>query len=244
MIFSTQKRFIFFAAGKTGTTSIERSLGRYADSPTNPRLTESTKHISPREVKPLVDDLTWNGMFKFAVVRNPWDWVISAYFFNLTRHERFPRPQLRRGGILKTPSVFGRKQFDEHWKIMKRYTRGTHPENRFQYSFLADEDGSLLVDFVGRFETLQRDFDTICDRIGIPRQELAHANPGQARKKDQRHYTELYTNEAHELVASRYAKDIEFFGYRFDDRVPARSTLQRADDRDRSSVDSPRTPGD
>ena len=168
-------------------------------------------------MKAVLDDRTWREMFKFAFVRNPWDWVISGYYFNLVRHERFPRSQLRRAGLVRTPSMFGRKQFEEHWRTMEQYRRGTHPENRFQYSFLADEDGRLLVDFIGRFESLQEDFDRICERIGIPRQKLPHARPGPVRQQHRRHYTDYYTDETRELVATHYAKDIAYFGYRFGD---------------------------
>ena len=66
--------------------------------------------------------------------------------------------------------------------------------------------------FFIRFENLQEDFDAFCDKVNIPRQVLPHKN-----KSDRKHYTEYYDTESRELVEQLFAKDLEYFGYKFGD---------------------------
>jgi hypothetical protein len=74
-----------------------------------------------------------------------------------------------------------------------------------------------LVDFVGRFEMFQADYDILCNRIELPLQQLPHLN-----KSTHGHYSEYYDTETKELVGKLYAKDIELFKYKFETGCPTK----------------------
>jgi hypothetical protein len=81
---------------------------------------------------------------------------------------------------------------------------------RNQIDYLVDDNGTIIVDFIGRFEYLQEGFNEVCYRLGRAPVALPRIN-------DSRHaaYTEYYTSAMAETVAQHYAGDIEKFGYRF-----------------------------
>ncbi len=78
-----------------------------------------------------------------------------------------------------------------------------------QTSCLVDESGNLLVDFVGKFENLDQDFQSICQKVGISA-SLPHIN-----KSKRTNYQDYYDAETRDLTARLYAEDIERFGYTF-----------------------------
>jgi hypothetical protein len=139
----------------------------------------------------------WERYFKFAFVRNPWGRLVSWYNMGV-RNRRYMAGHLHSvacdfADFLQEP--------DESYEGIDR--------RRPQVDFICDAAGHCLVDFVGRFETLEADFATVCQRIGVAAR-LPHHN-----RTDPVDYRIYYTPALRELVAKRFARDIAAFGYDF-----------------------------
>jgi hypothetical protein len=87
-----------------------------------------------------------------------------------------------------------------------------HPvPHRYQLDWFVNPHGDVIVDFIGKYENLSQDWVKIAARLGIGTQlPRVNVNPGK-----KRHYTEYYTDRTRAVVATRFAVDIEFFGYEF-----------------------------
>ncbi len=176
--------------------------------------TEKLAHLSASEYVACghVSGEDFSALFKFSFVRNPWSRILSEYRYrNYFRHQSFRDFVLNK---LPEPG-WG----DDYRHVMP------------QYDMLHDGQGKLLVDFVGRFETLQQDFDRVCEKLGIPESRLPHRNRSDKKSRDlkrtvrnllymngenrKRGLRDFYDDETRKAVARYYEKDIEAFGYVF-----------------------------
>jgi len=78
-----------------------------------------------------------------------------------------------------------------------------------QTNWIVDNKGQILVDFVGRFENLESDFGVVCERLHRTA-ALPHIM-----KSQHEHYRSYYNETTKNIVATRFAADIERFGYCF-----------------------------
>ena len=194
---SHKHKYIFVHIPKTGGTSIEDCL-LSLEGIKKPRVLRKlpTRHKreyhldhKQNQVHSLHRNIALDlrrQYFSFLFVRNPYDKVVSEYNWSIVK----PKLQLSNASLLEFLHMSDR--WDPHHKPL-------------QVDFL-DE----YVDFVGRFENLQEDFNVVCDKIGIPQQKLPHFNATK-----HKHYTEYYDDETRQIVAEKYAKDIEYFDYEF-----------------------------
>jgi len=144
--------------------------------------------------------------FKFTFVRNPWDRLVSAFFYlknqNMMSNQRWAKEHLSRFQDFNT--------FVTQW--LTRDNIWSFVFFRPQYHFICCEGRQPAVDFIGYYENLVPDFTVICERIKSSA-KLEEKNRNSRRGRD---YREYYTDETRNLVAEIYAEDIELFGYNFD----------------------------
>ena len=196
MNISHENKFLYVHIPKTAGMTIAASLG--IEGPTHLTQDEIVKRHA------LNHDIT--DYYKFAFCRNPWDRFVSLYFYCISgseMHGKFDHLKIKK---LK-------KSFD--FKLFcKMISYDFHIGNKFVWNIHYNEQLDFIdlenINFIGKFENLQEDFNTVCDKIGIPQQQLPHKN-----KSKHKHYTEYYDDETRQIVAEKYAKDIEYFGYKF-----------------------------
>lgn len=206
MIISALHKFIFVAIPKTGTHSVRQALRAHMG-PQDleqvglfvqkkfpiPELAQLQHgHLSLAQVRPYLRPEEWDGFFKFAFVRNPFDRFVSYCAF-----------MTRQGG-----------QFDQDPKAVMRHFIANPPWPHIlfqqQHSFVTDADGAVLSDEVGRVEEMQASYDRIAQRIGIPNAALEKVNSSKRQE-----YRDYYDDELISGVAKLYARDLELFGYEF-----------------------------
>lgn len=157
------------------------------------------------DYKKIFSPVTFKRYYKFTFVRNPWDRLVSTFFF------------LKNGGLTEKDRVWAQEhleQFDSFDAFVKGWLTEENINNslhfQHQYGFLEDEKGTIAVDFIGRFENIEEDFKIITDKLNIKR-TLKKTNTSK-RKEDYRAY---YNQETKAKVGIIYKRDIELFNYEF-----------------------------
>ena len=216
MLLSLRYQFLFVHIPKTGGTSIRVALRRYKwkDPYRIPffflsRLSSLTGHRLacklPRHAKAIAAyemlprDL-YQKLFKFAFVRNPWDLQVSSF-----HHIRRERPHLLKGvtdfeSFLRMKLGRGR-DYVYHFDVSIER----------QSDYIVDMHRNLIVDFVGRYENFDSDFEEACKKIGI----LCPRLPRRRQATDRSDYRKYYHNATAQLIADHFKSDIEMFGYSF-----------------------------
>jgi hypothetical protein len=86
---------------------------------------------------------------------------------------------------------------------------------------LCNENGEMMVDFIGRFENLADDFAYVCNYLNL------QATMPFLNKSQHRSYQSYYNDNTRDLIAEHCQKDIALFGYEFESYQNNASYLQR-----------------
>lgn len=213
MLISHTHRFLFIHVDKAAGTSVQEALQPYAEPLAASRLRKRLmllgpltrlgslhrlvqfgEHVPARAVRRCLPRSIYEGYFKFAFVRNPWDRLVSRYHY-LKRN-----PAHRHSRVVSAMSGFAE---------YARWEMGRARPLLHQHAYVCDAKGRLIVDAVGRFEELQEGFDAFCRRLNI-RADLPHLNA-----TGRRDYRDHYPAELRDEVGAFFSRDIEMFGYSF-----------------------------
>lgn len=215
MIISHRHRFVYVKTRKTASTSLEIALSRFCGpedvitrivpkdeavrqglgypGPQNQRVRarsghgfELVNHAPAVVARDLLGD-RWDEYFTFTIERNPFDRVISQYFWEVA-------------ALADPPSIGD-------------YLRTASPEVLSNWHLYADGD-RLIVDHVGRYESLDASLACIADRIGLGDAIMLPAQKTKSEfRHDRHHHREVLSADDRRVVEAACRRELETLGY-------------------------------
>lgn len=161
-------------------------------------------HISANRLKWLLGEATWESYYKFSIVRNPFDFLLSNFFFQLS-HDRTTQP------------TFASRTFEETKAQFEEYVMAISRDINRE---LLTISGKLAVDYCIRYENLKTDLAVVLSKLGMQAEvsELGSSKSGirptsgvLARGK------QYYSPHMRSHVMNVFGWHAENFGYDLDD---------------------------
>lgn len=189
MIISNSKKYIFVHLTKCGGTSVTHALeekiiwndiicgrtnfGRSMKAAWGERWGIGT-HASAQEIANLVGEEVWSEYFIFSFVRHPFKRVLSRYSWTEEQVQKLGWRRYARHvhsqwdyGIWEWNTVQAYLDTSSFSEYLRHPAMDEVFSNRTQAQSLSDNQGALMVDYVGKVEHMSSDFAEVCRRIGI-----------------------------------------------------------------------------
>ena len=214
-IFLKRYNAVYIDIAKVASSSIKATLARLLDldgAEGNPHEVDFPRPTSsnPR------GERIYPGLYAFGFVRNHWDRLVSCY------RDKIGGEVVDFTGFAESGVAHCLARFDVFSKDMP-FAEFVHavasiPDEeadehfRSQSDYLINSHGKVAVDFVGRYENLESDFEQVAREIGLPSETKLPRLQVSPTPTD---YSGYYTPETRSVVEKRFARDIELFSFRF-----------------------------
>ena len=201
MIISHEHKFIFIKTRKTAGSSVEKYLVNYLNwqtdvctgsdydhTPSIGGLGSQYNHINAEWIAINYPN-EWKNYFKFSIVRNPWDTLVSFYYWYKNGR----------------PRKVGRYDFDyflkgkplSYWNDWKRgmYTINENP----------------VLDYICKYENLDKELK----KIPVPYNGEMLSTFAKAGLRENKNYRDFYNDDSKQIVYNEFQDVIQNFNYKF-----------------------------
>ena len=217
MLVSHKHKFIYIKSIKTAGTSTEIFLEPYCvtnvleshgremiqtnegiiGTRMNQHLAEISEfynHMPPYKIKNSIGEETFNSYTKIINIRNPFDMMVSHYYFKPT-FELYSNSEMSfEDYLLKTNVVED---------LSKKYRDLMYIEDEF------------IVDEIVRFENLEEDIFKLLDKLELPSPKRELGEYKKNKRRPDKDWKKMYSNETKELVEKHFKFYMDLFNYSF-----------------------------
>jgi hypothetical protein len=219
MLVSHRKKFIYTKTEKTAGTSVESYFEKYCMPKgawefahsreeyvsekgiigyrgNNARENKWYNHMPAIEIRDKIGSSIWSKYFKFCVIRNPFDKLVSGFFFQQKKLKEFFKEE-----------VMESKDLTEAFKSWIK--NGGFINDRDKYFV----NGGICVDYFIRYENLKNDIEHVCYILSIPfePESLPKLKAGFRIRKIP--LIDFYDEKTIQIVCRRYKFELEYFNY-------------------------------
>jgi len=148
-------------------------------------------HMSASDISNCVGEKIWKQYFKFTIVRNPFDRLVSQYYWKNRKNIN--------------PVAFD-VFLSEHSHLIR--------ENWNLYT----ENNQILVDDFIKYENLEEDINRISKKVGLPENVfnvMKKINEKRNIRPNSSSYQDIIGKESKELILNLDREEINIFGYKF-----------------------------
>jgi len=209
VIVSNHKKFIFIHIPKSAGSSVSQALNRYSDLSSNDVFSNiRLKHETAGIIRE-ADKNRFENYITFCFVRNPWDRVVSWYFYENANQHGFR-------SVFPTFEDFV-SYLDRAWELIKlqsdyrmyRVMNDPYVIPLPQTDFVLDTEGHLMVDYVGRLENINEDFHQLTDILNL-KVELPYLN-----KVAHKNYWDYYSKKTRDIIQKCFQGEIDYWRYQY-----------------------------
>lgn len=209
------QNFLFVHVPKTGGNSVAEKLIPYcqADTGFTPQTDDKAdlfiensyglrRHASVTKWTKALGAEQFARLFKFTILRNPWDRLVSHFIYKARKQNRtgWTYESFDQAEFLLWLQKYA-VTFDQLCRL---------DEGSPQVANRVYPQPGYPIDFYLRLESMEEDWQTLCGLLKLRPEPLQHRNKGEHAP-----YRKYYNSETYQEVARRCASEIEHFGYRF-----------------------------
>jgi hypothetical protein len=158
-------------------------------------------HMPAREIVDLVGREIWDSYYKFCFERNPFDRLVSLYYW----HNR------------KKPVWFGRRK---RYATMTEFLDSGAPAILKRWGIDSYSlDGRVAVDRVCLYENLEAELEFLSEKLGLP-EKIDLPRTKAAHRKDRRDPRDVLTPRELDRVAELFRDEMAMYGYEARSKTP------------------------